>query len=626
LDFLLWVRILQDHIGCLPRQIQQNHVSTPWRILGVGYNHIEALEFAFRVVQEFAMNAFDLSAIPFSLAGSFLAISPNGCRLLYRTTSARAVRRRAQPFEAADFFEIALTVRGEEVPYAWSAAPHRLDLIAAGDGFATLVFADPRTLLFKTSGVGLRLLPAKPFDACWQPAPDQLALLDFPARGLHQLRCAPGASLAFHPVPAPGGAGPSVAVDFSGPAGAQGALRFAPHEQSWPEPLPDIDETLALREREYQQWQARMPRVPAAYQAAAEQAWFLLWNSQVPASSPLTRPAVYMSKSWMNAIWAWDNCFNALALARADPALAWDQLLLFFDQPDPNGMVPDCINDLEALYGFTKPPVQGWAIRKLIHKLGLKTCLPYLAQIYKPLARLTEWWYTLRDSDQDGLPHYHHGNDSGWDNATVFDQGCPTAGADLAAYLVLQCETLAMIARTLGKPKAAARWLERAEGQLKRLLEHGWHDGAFQSPLAGQLTAAPSQSLLNFMPLVLGKRLPAQILTTLTASLRPGGPFLTDWGLATESPRSPLYQPDGYWRGPIWAPPTLLIFDGLLDAGYTGLAREIAERFCDLCLEHPGFWENYDALTGAGLRCPGYTWTASVFLELAEWLATQTAE
>jgi len=34
-------------------------------------------------------------------------------------------------------------------------------------------------------------------------------------------------------------------------------------------------------------------------------------------------------------------------------------------------------------------------------------------------------------------------------------------------------------------------------------------------------------------------------------------------------------------------------------------------------------FENYDALTGRGLRDPAYTWTCSVFLLLAEWLAEQ---
>lgn len=69
------------------------------------------------------------------------------------------------------------------------------------------------------------------------------------------------------------------------------------------------------------------------------------------------------------------------------------------------------------------------------------------------------------------------------------------------------------------------------------------------------------------------------------------------------------------WKGPIWAPTTLLV-DGIEQCGDPVLAREAARRFCDMCREN-GFWENYDALTGKGLRDPSYTWTASVFLVLA---------
>jgi putative isomerase len=118
----------------------------------------------------------------------------------------------------------------------------------------------------------------------------------------------------------------------------------------------------------------------------------------------------------------------------------------------------------------------------------------------------------------------------------------------------------------------------------------------------------------------LGNRLPKQIYSTLVYDLRPDGPYFTQFGLATEPPSSYKYMPDGYWRGPIWAASTYLIFDGLVESGEYELAHLIAERFCDLCRETPGFWENYDALTGKGLRCPGYSWTASVFLLLAEWL------
>ena len=58
--------------------------------------------------------------------------------------------------------------------------------------------------------------------------------------------------------------------------------------------------------------------VPETYQIPAETAWFLLWNCQVPQEGALTRSTIYMSKFWMNGIWAWDNLFNALAVIDAD--------------------------------------------------------------------------------------------------------------------------------------------------------------------------------------------------------------------------------------------------------------------------------------------------------------------
>ena len=152
------------------------------------------------------------------------------------------------------------------------------------------------------------------------------------------------------------------------------------------------------------------------------------------------------------------------------------------------------------------------------------------------------------------------------------------------------------------------------------MLSHSVKHDHFISPLSGAVEAENSQSLINYLPLILGKRLPKRIRNAMVTDLRPGGLYLTQFGLASEPPSSIKYMPDGYWRGPVWPASTYLIFDGLLESGEIELAHLIAERFCNMCLQDHGFWENYDALTGKGLRCPGYSWTASVFLLLAEWL------
>ena len=559
------------------------------------------------------MITYPLNLIPFSRKGSFLIItarnSSGSPRLLYKTCSGRIQNLQYIPFPASEFFEISLVKNGHQVPYTWDAYPYRLDLHGETGEEVILTYSNPDTLIFQAHDTEVRLMPSKVFP-------------------VHMFRADTNADVHAMVTPIVTGVekhwGEFPCTIIYSPKNNNhkfvGAFRFARYETIWNEPLPDFDQLLAANEEEYSTWARKLPPVPEKYQLTAETAWFILWDCQVPKVDALTRPAIYMSKFWMNGTWAWDNLFNALAVAHADPQLAWDQLMLFFDYQEPNGMIPDMISDLEPIYGFVKPPLHGWAILKLVQKLGLDKSLPYLKDIYKPLSHLTDWWYTYRDFDGDGIPQYFHGNDSGWDNATIFDQGISVESADLSAYLVLQCECLAFIADTLGHKKVAHRWKSKAEKQLADLLAHSVKDDHFFSPLSGTDEAEVSLSLINYIPLILGNRLPKHIHSTLVYDLRPGGPYFTKYGLATEPPSSYKYMSDGYWRGPIWAASTYLIFDGLLESGDYELAHLIAERFCDLCLEVPGFWENYDALTGEGLRCPGYSWTASVFILLAEWL------
>ncbi|MDD6209176.1 MAG: trehalase family glycosidase, partial [Bacteroidales bacterium] len=365
---------------------------------------------------------------------------------------------------------------------------------------------------------------------------------------------------------------------------------------------------------------AAMPLVPGKYKKAAESAWWINHSCTVAPEGEISRRTILMSKNWMNQVWAWDNCFNTLAMAKADKKLAFDQMRIFFDKQTADGMFPDSISSMATRYGHVKPPIYGWTMLQLMQILPEEELLPFIPEAYNAISRQTLWWYENRDPDSNGMCEYLHGNDSGWDNGSLFDQGYPTEGADLAAHLVLQCEALSKMAALSGKGAEAEIWSKKSASQLERLLTRNVHNFRFFSPLRGKTNAKDTKCLLNYVPLELGHRIPSEIWDTMINDLKKEGIFLTANGLATQAISTPEYRPDGYWRGPVWAPSTYLIFTGLVDRNETTLAKTIAERFCDMCAKDEAMWENYDALTGKGLQCPAYTWTSSVFLLLAEWL------
>jgi Trehalase len=345
---------------------------------------------------------------------------------------------------------------------------------------------------------------------------------------------------------------------------------------------------------------------------AAELAAYVLWSATVAPAGFVTRPAVLMSKHWMDKVWSWDHCFNAIALAAGQPELAWHQFQLPFDHQDPSGALPDSVAHSEVLYNYVKPPIHGWALRHLRRRLPEPLGRAELAETYRRLARWTDFWLTARRAPDHDLPHYQHGNDSGWDNATTFDGERVVESGDLAAFLVVQLRCLAGLATELGEP-AARRWALAADQLRAAMVSQLWNGERFEarSPRTGKRRA--STSLLDLMPIVLGDDLPAGVAATLARRIET---HLTPHGLATEPVDSPHYDADGYWRGPIWAPSTVLVEDGLRRAGQTDLADEVSQRFRSLC-EKSGFAENFDAETGAGLRDRAYTWTASSYLILA---------
>ncbi|CAM5585767.1 amylo-alpha-1,6-glucosidase [Streptomyces aurantiogriseus] len=562
--------------------------------------------------------AFSVHDIPFSTHGSWFGISPvlaektyaEDLHLVSHQNGMHAVLRLV-PLDPA---------RGDRAETRVEATPGRLSWTLQGRR-VDLAYESPDTVRLRGNGLGLRIAAAAgtltPFTGTYffrDPVDGAYVFTSYETGRRYRVTVLAGVVADATGGQALGGADRGLTIT----ADAGGSWEAAVEEfdsarrpyRAW----TTFDEVVAAAERAFADFADAVAPWRSSSTPAAELAVYVLWSATVDPAGLVTRPAVLMSKHWMDKVWSWDHCFNALALAPGAPALAWEQFSLPFDHQDDSGGLPDSVTHSEVLHNFVKPPIHGWTLSHLRRRLSEPLDRAELADAYARLRRWTDFWLTARRAPDAALPHYQHGNDSGWDNATTFDPERVVVTADLAAFLVLQLRELAALATELGRGDDARGWTRTAEVTQAAMLDELWTGERFVARGAHSGDTWGSSSLLDLMPIALGEHLPEHVAKTLAARIEA---HLTPYGLATELPTSPHYRPDGYWRGPIWAPATVLVEDGLRRAGQHRLADEISARFLRLCETH-GFAENFDALTGTGLRDRAYTWTAAGYLILAE--------
>lgn len=555
--------------------------------------------------------AFDVREIPFSRRGSWLDLSPV-VALHTCTDTIHLVSHR-------NGLHGVLTLRPERngrlVEATWSADPAVLAW-ATEDGRVEAAFAGQDAVRLRGSGLALRLEDAAPgltpFTGTYlftDPSDGADVFTSYETGHRYRVTMLRG-ERSVEGSEALGEATRSILLGSDG-GDWEAEVREATSQQTGPAEAASFEEVVADSAEDFASYLDdlapwRDERTPAAALAA-----YVLWSATVAPSGLLGRESVLMSKHWMDKLWSWDHCFNAMALAPGRPDAALDQFLAPFDHQDDRGALPDSVSHSEILYNYVKPPIHGWALPRLRATCARPLSTDELERIHDGLVRWSRFWLDSRRRPGHDLPYYQHGNDSGWDNSTTFDLDRVIESPDLAAFLAVQLDVLADLADELGHPSAG--WRKIGEELVTALVDQLWTGTEFVAMGALSGRRSSGTSLLNLLPLVLGDRLPADIREALADRL---GDHLTDYGPATEPVSSPHYQDDGYWRGPIWAPSTALIENGLRRSGYATVADVVSERFRALC-EKSGFAENFDARTGAGLRDRAYTWTAAVYLLFA---------
>jgi glucosylglycerate hydrolase len=112
----------------------------------------------------------------------------------------------------------------------------------------------------------------------------------------------------------------------------------------------------------------------------------------------------------------------------------------------------------------------------------------------------------------------------------------------------------------------------------------------------------------------------------LTAQLRVldsedfcGHPGLRWRLLPSTSPADPAFEPDNYWRGPVWPVIDWLLWKSLSQLGHSARANQIRSDSLSQITAEGEFGEYFEPFTGKQLGSAQQSWTAAVTLD---WLAS----
>ena len=390
---------------------------------------------------------------------------------------------------------------------------------------------------------------------------------------------------------------------------------------------PSIEDSVSAVKESFEKFLQYIPhfRNPEYEEHRVKAAW-VSWSHIVSASRRIKRPTMIMMHTYMSHCSGWQQCTQAVALS-GNRELVYQLLLNIYDFQGEDGMIPDVVSDFWGVMKAGKPPYQGFAILWLLENAQLGQFLDkeQILSLYQPMVKQFNWWRNNRILPGKTLPFFGNPDESGMDDFTVFRKSCQMITPDIATYLTLFAEALSKMASMLHIVDEAEYWEQVSRNLLHEMIEKLWDGERFISRVPDTEEPFASESLCAYQPLLLGKRLPSDIIEKMTSDLSVENDFLTEYGVASEKLSSPYVNIRGGWaNGPINSPLQMQIVIGLRACGKTELSKLIANRYCRT-LARTGFFHIHNPFTGKGLdkgrdgvlNQHWTSWSSSVFILLA---------
>ena len=564
---------------------------------------------------------FDVSRYQFSRGGSFMALSIDDTRYgrgaLY-LTSARSMRGHRR--ESPQVFRIYPTHEGKKVPFAVQQMDASELAVHTRYGDVRFTFGDRTKLLAEGDpGMGLMWTHAAAGFELVKPRKGGAWEAGLRGNGPYVFKGLEGSDFRFDDTWNWNkmNCGDICGRTYPGPDGRFTLVCEENEYASKPRAsYPTYAEAKASMQADWEDFLSKYPKLIAPYDKKREETAYVLWRHLVGPTA--------LAPHWMMCMFPtemcsqWQQVQNGVAL-QDNPEISRNLLLAPLERQGEDGQLADTYDEAYITTNGIKPPVYGWALKNIMarHDIGKEWPREDLEKLYTGVTKWANWFMECRDDDEDGLPCCDCGTDNGFDDVTTFQDHLCLATPDLCAFEVLCFEALGDLAKLLGKPAAEAEdWYRRSKELLARMIEKMW-DGEHFVALT-QFTHEPvfAGSNLHYIPLVLGERLPAEIVDKMCADLMVEGKLLSPYGLASENMDSDAYEVTGVKMGTgvISPPGQVFILTGLWAAGKKKEAKMIIDRYLNTLME-TRFPHFIDPIAGDG-RFWG-TWCRAVFTILA---------
>ncbi len=530
-------------------------------------------------------NFFRIGPNAFTRAGSYFGVFAAGMGASYGTAQLYLGTRRGGNTEMPNnkLVDITPIYNGKKIPYAVLTTPVEI-ILRTQHGNIRICFAEKDLMLVRgENGLGVRINKDMITHEIMKPRGEKSW------EGVFRWTC----SLVFSPWKGSVEMNakwdweklctPTVRGDFL--PDENGELLFSVEEFGYTgkerKSVPSYEEGLADVKADWEGFLAKQPALSPDYEEQRGEAAWMTWSHLMSPFGRIKRTSIFMSST--AAASEWQMCENAVALKNNLP-VAIELLLNMVDQQAPTGQLPDFYDDMRGIYQLTKPPIQGWALKYLMreHDFAKEVPRDKLEMMYRGYGAWADWFMKYRDDDHDGLPQYEHGDETGNDDSAIFKSQPILELPELSAFLALLFESLGDLGTILGREQEEIDdWYARSKEIIRRMIEAFWTGRRFVALTNGDHRIVDTKSVMFYRPMVLGKRLPQDIIDKMAADLEEEGEYLTPYGLIGQSRTSEDFTLSGFSNGRVGGSENLLIITGLYDAGKEELARKLAKRYCD---------------------------------------------